>query len=195
MGEWSPTEAFYRSLRSSDATDANISQPYPFCLANPVEVELDELGTAEEFLAEWKWDGIRSQLIRRKGSTFLWSRGEERLDGKYPEVEMAAEQLAHDCVLDGELLAWKEGHPLPFGELQRRIGRKSVGKKLLSDVPVVFVAFDLLELHGNDLRATELTQRRKLLEQLLQESSFVENASRVFSSLVASLRKTGRSWR
>ncbi len=191
MGQWSPTEAFYRSLKNSDATDANISQPYPFCLANPVEVELESLGSVQDFLAEWKWDGIRSQLIRRDATTFLWSRGEERLDGRYPEVEAASQQLSNDCVLDGELLAWKDGHPLSFGELQRRIGRKSVGKKLLNDVPVVFVAFDLLELDGHDLRTMRLADRRIRLEQLLDRSNFSTESS---STIKLSHRVTAESW-
>jgi DNA ligase-1 len=121
-----------------------------------------------EWQAEWKWDGIRAQLIRRGGQTFLWSRGEELVTDRYPEVVAAAEALP-DCVLDGELLAWEfaAGRPQPFAALQQRIGRKTLGRKLLADTPVVLLVYDLLEWQGQDWRARPLSERRAQLAALL----------------------------
>ncbi|MDX1614351.1 MAG: ATP-dependent DNA ligase [Candidatus Promineifilaceae bacterium] len=169
MGKWQPTPAFYEALLASDTTDADISRPYPFYLAYQLEGEPHTLGSPADWQAEWKWDGIRAQLIRRQGRSFLWSRGEELVTGRYPEVAAAAETLPDGTVLDGELLAWREGQVMPFGALQRRIGRKKVGRKLLREVPVVLLAFDLLEWQGQDVRQQSLRWRRARLERLLAE--------------------------
>jgi DNA ligase-1 len=167
MGDWSPSVDFHRALMDPDATDSSLGRPYPFALANSMEDSIESLGKLDDFFVEWKWDGIRAQLIRRAGQSFLWSRGEERIETRYPEIIHAASKLQADCVLDGELLAWKDGKPLPFGELQKRIGRKSVGKKLLSDIPVRFMAFDILEFQGSDCRSFSLAERRSCLESLI----------------------------
>ena len=111
---------------------------------------------ASEWIAEWKWDGIRSQLIRRSGRTFLWSRGDELLNGRFPEVEEPAALLPEGTVIDGELLPWAGDRPLPFAQLQRRIGRKTLTRKVLDEVPVALVAYDLLEQNGEDLRPLPL---------------------------------------
>jgi DNA ligase-1 len=121
-----------------------------------------------EHRVEWKWDGIRCQLIARGGELFLWSRGEERLEERFPEVATSAQTLPAGTVLDGELLAWRDGRPLAFQQLQRRIQRKQVGKKLLAEVPVSFLAFDILEADGIDLRHSPLRHRREKLETLMQ---------------------------
>jgi DNA ligase-1 len=144
-----------------------VSRPYPFYLAYPLEQEPAALGEAGDWMVEWKWDGIRAQLIRRAGRTFLWSRGEELLNGRFPEIEEAAALVPEGTVLDGELLPWVAGAPLPFAQMQRRIGRKTVGRKILSEVPVVLVTYDLLEEHGEDLRARPFADRRQRLTALL----------------------------
>ncbi|MDJ0783858.1 MAG: ATP-dependent DNA ligase [Desulfosarcinaceae bacterium] len=167
MGEWAPTAATYGRLLSSDTEDADISRPYPFYLAYPLEAPMAELGDRGQWQAEWKWDGIRGQIIKRGGQVFIWSRGEELVSHKYPEVRQAAAQLPDGTVLDGEILPWRAGGPLPFGELQRRIGRKSVGKKLLAEVPVIFLAYDLLEWDATDQRQRPLSERRGRLEQIV----------------------------
>ena len=167
MGAWEPTPDFYQRLVAADTRDADVSRPYPFYLAYPLEQEPVALGDPSEWLVEWKWDGIRAQLIRRAGRTFLWSRGEELLSGRFPEVEEAAALLPDGTVIDGELLPWTEGAPLPFAQMQRRIGRKTIGRKILSEVPVVLLAYDLLEEEGEDLRATPLAHRRERLSALL----------------------------
>ena len=167
MGAWEPTPEFFQRLLAADTRDADISRPYPFYLAYPLEEAPAALGEAADWLAEWKWDGIRAQLIRRAGRTFLWSRGEELLSGRFPEVEEAAALLPDGTVLDGEMLPWAGGGPLPFAQLQRRIGRKTLGRKLLSEVPVVLVAYDLLEERGEDLRSLPFAERRARLGALL----------------------------
>ncbi len=167
MGQWEPSAAWYQRLMHPDTDDADWSRPYPFYLAYPLEQEPASLGEAAEWQVEWKWDGIRAQLVRRRGRTLIWSRGEELLAGRFPEVEQTAEFLPDGTVIDGELVAWRDAAPLPFSELQRRINRKTVGKKLLGDVPCAMVAYDLLELGGEDLRAQEMLGRRASLERVL----------------------------
>lgn len=169
MGQWEPTPAFYQALLAPEVTDANVSRPYPFFLAYPLEDDpATVLGEIQEWQAEWKWDGIRSQLIRRADQIFLWSRGEELVTERYPEIAEAAQALPDGVVLDGELLPWKAGKVLPFAQLQLRIGRKTLSKKLLADVPVIFLAYDLLEYNGVDWRTELLHQRRAQLVELLK---------------------------
>ncbi len=167
MGAWDPTPEFFERLVAPDTRDADTSRPYPFFLAHPLEAAPDTLGNPDEWIVEWKWDGIRAQLIRRTGRTFLWSRGEELLAGRFPEIEEAGALLPDGTVIDGEVLPWLDGAPLPFAQLQRRIGRKSVGRKILDDVPVVLVAYDLLEHAGEDIRPLPLVERRRRLGTLL----------------------------
>jgi DNA ligase-1 len=164
MGQWEPSGAWYERLMHPDTDDADWSRPYPFYLAYPLEQELQGLGESVEWQVEWKWDGIRAQLVRRRGKTLIWSRGEELLAGRFPEVEQTAEFLPDGTVIDGELVGWRDGAPLPFSELQRRINRKTLGKKLLSDVPCAMIAYDLLELGGEDLRSRSMQERRDALE-------------------------------
>jgi DNA ligase-1 len=168
MGAWDPTPEFFQRLIAADTRDAEVSRPYPFYLAYPLEDDPAALGDPAEWMAEWKWDGIRAQLIRRIGRTFLWSRGEELLSGRFPEVEEAAALLPDGTVLDGELLPWTEDGPLPFAQLQRRIGRTTLSGKILAEVPVVLVAYDLLEESGEDLRALPFQERRGRLARLLE---------------------------
>jgi DNA ligase 1 len=167
MGAWEPTPEFFERLIAPDTRDADVSRPYSFYLAYSLEQDAAALGDVRDWIIEWKWDGIRAQLIRRAGGTFLWSRGEELLSGRFPEVEEVAALLPEGTVLDGELLPWVAGAPLPFAQMQRRIGRKTLGRKLLSEVPVVLVACDLLEEHGEDLRARPFAERRERLAALL----------------------------
>jgi DNA ligase-1 len=181
MGDWQPTAAFFESLLSPDAADADASKPYPFCLAHALGGPPDALGDVAEWQAEWKWDGIRSQLIRRTGRTFVWSRGEELVTDRYPELKHLGELFPDGTVIDGEILPWKDGRVLPFGELQRRIGRKTIGKKLLEEVPVVLMGYDLIEWQGRDVRDEPLAWRRVKLEEL---HAAVQSPSFILSQLV-----------
>ena len=168
MGHWQPSAESFEALLSTNLEDASGSRPYPFFLAHPLEGSPEDLGAMAEWQIEWKWDGIRGQLIRRQGETWLWSRGEELVTERFPEISQAAAHLEDGTVLDGEILPWQEGAPLPFGQLQRRIGRKRVGPKILREVPVVLLVYDLLESSREDLRKHPLRERRKLLESLLE---------------------------
>ncbi|MFO1325815.1 MAG: ATP-dependent DNA ligase [Rubrivivax sp.] len=162
--------ARYRALLAPAGTQpAEAGQPYPFFLAHALDVDVAALGDRAHWLAEWKYDGIRAQLVRRGGGCWIWSRGEELIGERFPEVVAAARALPEGCVLDGELLVWPEGdeRPAPFARLQTRLNRKTVGRKLLADAPVVFVAYDLLEHDGVDWRARAQHERRAALEQLL----------------------------
>jgi len=169
MGDWTPSAEFFEQLISTDTTDADRRRPYPFLLAHPIDEDADPgdaVGDRSDFLAEWKWDGIRSQIIRRDGEIFIWSRGEEVITDRYPEVVASARSLPDGTVLDGELLGWKDGTVLPFGMLQKRLGRKTLPADLKEKVPITFTAFDLLERDGEDLRPWPLRRRREALEEL-----------------------------
>ncbi|MFO0799647.1 MAG: ATP-dependent DNA ligase [Gemmataceae bacterium] len=167
MGAWEPTAEFYTGLVAPDSGDADASRPYPFFLAHPLEGEPVALGAPADWQAEWKWDGIRAQVVRRAGRSFVWSRGEELVTERYPELAAVADALPDGTVLDGEILPWKGGAVLPFADLQKRIGRKTVGKKLLADVPAVLMAYDLIEEGGADLREAPLAERRDRIEALV----------------------------
>jgi DNA ligase-1 len=167
MGDWEPTPAFFERLLAAGAGDVDVSRPYPFCLAHPLEGDPVVLGPVTDWQAEWKWDGIRSQLIRRAEQTFLWSRGEELVTDRYPELRDIGDRLPDGTVIDGEILPWGPGGVMPFAQLQRRIGRKTLGKKLLAEVPVAILAYDLLEVGGIDIRAWPLERRRERLEEIV----------------------------
>ncbi|CAN5546461.1 ATP-dependent DNA ligase [soil metagenome] len=169
MGNWAPSAEFFERLISPDAGDSDVSQPYPFCLAHALDQEPAHLGSVSEWFAEWKWDGIRAQVIRRDGQSFIWSRGEELITERFPEVEAVCAALPNGTVLDGEILAWQNDKPMKFAELQKRIGRKILSKRILETVPVMLVAFDLLEFEGVDLRERPLIERRAILEQLISD--------------------------
>jgi DNA ligase-1 len=167
MGQWTPERSAYSRLFSPETDDAEISRPYPFFLACPLEGAPEQLGPVAEWQAEWKWDGIRAQVIRRRGQTFIWSRGEELVTDKFPEILAAAAALPDGTVLDGEILAWKDHRPLHFAALQQRIGRKHPGPKIMKTVPVVLMAYDLLECNGQDIRGQELARRVSQLDATL----------------------------
>lgn len=167
MGSWEPSADALAALVAPEDPAGDPSRPYPFCLASPLDGPIDSLGARDEWLAEWKWDGIRAQLIHRAGEVYLWSRGEELITGRFPEITDAARRLPAGTVLDGEILAYAEGSPRPFADLQRRIGRDRRVREVADDVPVVFIAYDLLEDEGNDIRAWPLRDRRARLVELV----------------------------
>jgi DNA ligase-1 len=169
MGDWEPSPSLLERVFAADASDTDVSRLYPFFLAHALADGPDELGPIEEWQAEWKWDGIRAQLIRRAGRTFLWSRGEELVTDRYPELAEVGNDLPNGTVIDGEILPWKDSAVLPFAQLQRRIGRKSIGKKLLAEVPVILMAYDLLEDGGDDARGRPLELRRARLAELVND--------------------------
>jgi len=171
MGDWQPTAKDFARLLSRDENTQEPARPYPFYLASPLEDPVESLGDASEWQFEWKWDGIRAQLIRRDGKCVIWSRGEEIITPAFPEICEAAAVIPDGTVLDGELLAWGGDAPLPFGKLQRRINRREAGAKLRATVPVIFMAYDLLEDGGEDWRARPLRDRRGQLEKVVREAN------------------------
>lgn len=166
-GHWQPTPENFGRLISGDAGEGAAARPFPFALAYPLDVQTETLGPVEDWQAEWKWDGIRAQLIHRSGQALVWSRGDELINEGFPEIRALAERLPQGTVLDGEILAWEDDRPLPFAMLQRRINRKREAPRLWDEVPLVYMAFDLLESGGQDCRTLPLTKRRAQLEQLV----------------------------
>ena len=169
MGDWQPTPEFHAQMLGKDSSDADVSRPYPFFLAYPIEGEIVQLGPIEDWQIEWKWDGIRAQLIRRNWNTFLWSRGEDLMTERFPEMQALGALLPEGTVIDGEVLAWKKDAPLPFAQMQRRIGRKELSDKMLRDVPAALVAYDLLEDHGLDIREKPIEERRARLQEIVNQ--------------------------
>ncbi len=172
-GHWKPTPESFMSLVAPDSSDADRSRPYPFYLAYALEGELEGQGAPSDWQAEWKWDGIRAQLIRRDGTTYIWTRGGDLATERFPELASAAEALPDGTVLDGEIMPWMDDAALPFAQLQRRIGRKKLAPKILAEVPVVLITYDLLELGGRDVRAMPLVERRAELARLVGSPPFL----------------------
>ncbi len=194
MGNWTPETTTWAKLIESDNSETDLSRPYPFYLAHGLKVRDNrklgdrpimmpetglasgdtqktdpataQLGPCQHWRAEWKWDGIRGQIILRDGNVYVWSRGEELITDRFPEFTELATLLPDGTVLDGEILAWKADQPMPFNALQKRIGRKTVPRKLRDEAPVVLMAYDLLEHHGQDLRSQPYVRRRAHLTAL-----------------------------
>ena len=167
MGNWSPDTTTWHELIDAEDATADASRPYPFYLAYALEGDPAALGPEQDWRAEWKWDGIRGQLILRDGGHYLWSRGEELITDTFPEFTRARDFLPDGTVIDGDILVWDNTSPASFNALQKRIGRKKVPKKLLAEAPVLLYAYDLLEQAGQDLRERPFAERRTRLESLL----------------------------
>jgi DNA ligase-1 len=169
MGDWSPQNTTYQKLILEKNQEDYLSKPYPFYLAYAIEGEPEDLGLVSDWFVEHKWDGIRAQVILRNQELFIWSRGEELVTDKYPEFEDFVGVIPDGTVIDGELLPFPKGKIGSFNDLQKRIGRKTISKNLLTKVPVRLKAYDLLEWKGEDIRNLAFAERRKLLEQLVKE--------------------------
>ena len=170
MGQWSPATTTFEELILDPKPEDQISQPYPFFLAYALEEGFREKEAVENWHIEHKWDGMRAQLIVRKDKHFLWSRGEELITDKFPELDCLAEILPNGAVVDGELLPYKDNVIGDFNALQKRIGRKKVSQKLQKDIPIVIMLYDLLEWEGKDLRALPLAKRQELLTALYNKT-------------------------
>ena len=167
MGEWTPSAEWFSGVLAHEPTDEDRSRPYPFFLASPLEDTPAALGDPADWLIEWKWDGIRAQLVRRGGHVHLWSRGEEVITHRFPEIVAAATRLPDGTVLDGEVLAFRDDRPLPFSSLQQRIGRQKQVAQMARAVPVVFMTYDILEDEAVDVRNRPLADRRPRLQARL----------------------------
>lgn len=165
-GNWDPSTITFAELLNEDSQIIDHSRPYPFYLAYALEGGPEALGTPEDWQVEWKWDGIRGQIIKRDNQLFVWSRGEELMTDKFPEFQVLTDLLPNGIVIDGEIIPSVEKKPLPFAILQTRIGRKNITKKQLKDAPITFFAYDLLEYNGEDFRNRPLVERRQQLEAI-----------------------------
>ncbi|MDD1967662.1 ATP-dependent DNA ligase [Pseudomonas putida] len=198
-----PSAEGYLKLIAEESDDEHAQrggQPYPFFLAHALQQPVDQfetlLGPAENWQVEWKWDGIRAQVVKREGRLWIWSRGEELVTDRFPELHSLTPCLPDGTVIDGEIVVWKPSNPAPDGEnafalrtpspaepgqsapsvqpfalLQQRIGRKTLGKKILDEVPVVVLAYDLLEWDGHDWRSRPQHERRTQLEQVIAQAN------------------------
>lgn len=173
MGNWHPDDTTWGTLIRAENISADASRPYPFYLAYGLDGPVEIIGDTIDWRAEWKWDGIRGQLVLRDGQHFVWSRGEELMTDRFPELTEAVAHFPPGTVLDGELLVWPKNSDAPasFNALQKRITRKTVPKKLLAEAPIVLHAYDLLEWHGQDLRAAPFSKRREMLETACKDLS------------------------
>jgi len=184
MGNWLPETYTYEQLVQEQGAADDISRPYPFFLAYPIQETSDRqkstdeiqvaLGDAAQWQAEWKWDGIRAQMIKREGKIFIWSRGEDLATEKFPELHPFLNTLPNGTVIDGEILSFQNGLPMPFNVLQTRIGRKNLSKKILEESPVAVIAYDCLEFKGEDIRDKTQSERREILEQLQAATPYPE---------------------
>jgi len=166
MGQWSPLTTTFDQLLLHPNPEDQIAQPYPFFLAYALEDTVMKNEDCKEYRIEHKWDGMRAQLILRKGKPFLWSRGEELITDKFPELACLAESLPEGTVVDGELLPYKNNEIGDFNALQKRIGRKTISQKLRQEVPIRLMLYDLLEWNGKDIRSLPLHKRQALLTDL-----------------------------
>ncbi|CAN7644023.1 ATP-dependent DNA ligase [Variovorax paradoxus] len=189
-----PRAEDYRALIAPESGAEQVQktsgQPYPFFLAHAFNLPLEQfdaaLGPPAGWIVEWKWDGIRAQLVKRAGASWLWSRGEELVTERFPELAVLGDALPDGTVLDGEIAVWRDDRVQPFAELQKRIGRKTLGAKLLREIPVVLLAYDILEWEGRDLRALPQSERRLLLDELVTRMQH--------PSLLPSPMLTGIAW-
>lgn len=195
-GNWTPLNTSFQELILNEGDHDDDSKPTPFYLAHPLEVPPEQLGPLKDWQVEWKWDGIRGQVIIRNDEIYIWSRGEELVTEKFPELHTLKNYLPSGTVLDGEILPFKDGKPLPAPLLQTRIGRKNLTKTIMQKVPVYLMVYDIMEHGGKDCRQRPMQERRAVLETL-----FIENVpGAMLSPLVVSenwealtrLRETSR---
>lgn len=173
-----PSAATFEALlapESEGEAEFAAGQPYPFFLAHPLQADVATfeatLGQVTDWQVEWKWDGIRAQVVQRSGSAWVWSRGEELVTDRFPELADMAGTLLPGTVLDGEIVVWQEGKVCPFARLQKRLGRKNVTTAVLRDQPVVLLAYDVLEWQGRDWRQRSQHERRAALEEIVGAAS------------------------
>jgi DNA ligase-1 len=196
QGDWQPDAAFTtRLLAVEDARD-DPGRPYPFCLVTPLDDQPESLGARADWLAEWQWSGLRVQLIVRSGTVFLWSRGDELIGDRFPEIMAAARALPDGTVLDGALVGWRDGRAAPITLLERRLHRRTVTRKLVREAPVALLAFDVLEHRHADCRRQPLHERRSLLVGLLRDDAGLIRASPLLEAAdwneLRALRSTAR---
>lgn len=169
MGKWKPSEITFKDLIEGEHVNIDNSWPYPFCLAYALDTEPENIGKPEDWQAEWKWDGIRGQIVKRNGELFIWSRGEELVTDQFPELHFLNHELPDGTVLDGEILSVKDGKVQSFSTLQQRLNRKTINKSQLTAAPIGFYTYDVLEHGGKDIRLEPLQKRRQFLENVIKK--------------------------
>lgn len=192
-GDVSPGAESFAKLVHPETQEISFSQPYPFCLAHPWNERAEKDWLAEEWCVEWKYDGIRAQVICRENQVWVWSRGEEKIADTFPDLVAQLALLPNGTVLDGEILIIKNNRIHSFQDLQKRLGRKKVSGSLLKDLPAGFIAYDCLEMNGRDVREKPLSERRSFLTQVLQTLS--SSQMRVSPVLKVTDRQTLEHWR
>lgn len=199
MGKWQANETTFKDLITGEHVNTDSSWPYPFCLAYALDTDPENLGAPNEWQAEWKWDGIRGQIVKRNGELFIWSRGEELVTEQFPELHFLRDKLADGTVIDGEILSLKDGKVQSFNTLQQRLNRKTINKNQLENAPIGFYAYDLLEFEGVDYRNQSLKVRRENLEKIVHsltdQETLLLSPSIIFQSWkeLAELRESARS--
>ncbi|WP_046745038.1 ATP-dependent DNA ligase [Kordia zhangzhouensis] len=171
IGNWDINSITFDELLLGTHINYDNSKPYPFCLAYALEKELNQLGDVNDWQVEYKWDGIRGQIVKRNGELFIWSRGEELVTQQFPELVEVFETWQYNFVIDGEIIAIKDSSVLLFNDLQKRLNRKNISKKLLEEVPVGFYAYDILEFENKDIREKSLVERRKKLSLIFKQNT------------------------
>lgn len=170
IGKWQVNSISFEDLIAGEHINYDDSKPYPFCLAYALEKDLENLGKPQDWQVEYKWDGIRGQIVKRNGEVFIWSRGEELVTQQFPELVEEISNWKNDFVIDGEILAIKDSSVLLFNDLQKRLNRKNVTKKLLEEVPVGLFLYDIMEYNKEDIRENSLKKRREKLEDVLSDN-------------------------
>jgi len=166
MCDWNPCTVSFEELLFKEDKRNELSKPYPFCLAYLLEQDVKALGKADDWMADYTWDGLRVQLILREGEAFIWSDDEVLLSDKFPELSALKSLISAGMVIEGEIIPLREENSAPFFNLQTRIGRKSINKKLLKDIPICLKAYDILEYEGQDIRHYPIIERKKILEKI-----------------------------
>lgn len=168
MGKWNVEDVDFDDLVAGKIVNPGQSKPYPFCLAFPLEKNPEDIGEPDDWIVEYKWDGIRGQIIKRNDEVFIWSRGEELVTAQFPELVEAFSKCEGNFVLDGEILAVKDNQVLNFNELQKRLNRKTITKKMLEEIPVSVFLYDVLEWEHEDIRDKPFAERRQILESWME---------------------------
>jgi DNA ligase 1 len=166
-GDWEPSLGFFLFLISNDTKDADKSIPYPFCSVGEIEEGFEKIVDINEWQAEWKWDGIRAQIIKRDDEVFIRSFDGDLITLCLPELNEAGKYLPDGIVIEGEIIPWKDNKPMPFAELQKRLGRKKLTKKIIEEIPAAVIVYDLLEFNSTDIHSKKLSERRVLLENVI----------------------------
>jgi len=177
MGDWNPDSSTYNDLLLNEDFDKLQSRPYPFYLAYALEGQPEALGNPQDWIAEYKWDGIRGQIIKRGGDVFVWSRGEDLINDSFPEFQIIKDNQYDDFVIDGEIIVMRDGKVGSFQELQSRLGRKKVSKKKLQETPAMMIVYDILEWQGEDVRHLPQSERRIILEEFMALGSSILSLS------------------